>query len=173
MNQQNNAAKTRNGFNKFLLVYFIVSVVIIALISAGFTFKAKEFRDRGPFGIIMGKIIKDLDLNDQQKAEVEKIRDEVKAKMDETMKNREEDMKEFGFLFKQDNLSKEQLMSLSQKHDARREEMKSFFMDELIKVHAILTPEQRTKAVEKMKELKEKRKERKDKMHPKDKHWDD
>ena len=105
----------------------------------------------------MGKVIKELDLNDNQKKEIDKIRDEVKAKMDENKQKREEDMKEFGNLFKQDNLDKEQLMTLAKKHETNREEMKSFFMDELIKVHAVLTPEQRSKAVEKLKELKDKR----------------
>jgi Spy/CpxP family protein refolding chaperone len=106
---------------------------------------------------------------------MDKIRDEIKAKMDENKKKREDDMNEFGSMFKQDKLDKDQLIELSKKHDANREEMKSFFLDELIKVHSILTPEQRTKAVEKMKEFKDKH----DKhlppgdKHPDNQKWDD
>ncbi len=158
MNEQIKTPKSKTVFNKFLLIYFISSIAIISVISAGFAFKVKEFRDHGPFGFIMSKIVKELDLNTEQKAAIDKIQEEVKAKMEENKKERENHMSEFGNLFKQDKLDKDQLMTLSKQHDAKREEMKSFFMDELIKVHAILTPDQRTKAVEKMKELKEKHK---------------
>ena len=147
--------KPKSRINKLLMAYFITTIVIIAVVSVGFTMKANDFRKHGPFGVIMEKIIKDLDLTDAQKQEIEKIRDEVKAKMDEKKNDREKDMEEFGRLFKQDKLDKEQLKALANKHEANREEMKSFFMDQLIKVHAVLTPEQRTKAVEKLKELKE------------------
>ena len=159
MDEQIKTPKTKTVFNKFLLIYFISSIAIISIVSAGFAFKVKEFRDHGPFGFIMNKIVKELDLNTEQKAAIDKIQEEVKAKMDENKKERENHMSEFGNLFKQDKLDKDQLMTLSKKQDTKREEMKSFFMDELIKVHSILTPDQRTKAVEKMREFKEKRKE--------------
>ena len=159
MDEQIKTPKTKTVFNKFLLIYFISSIAIVSIVSAGFAFKVKEFRDHGPFGFIMNKIVKELDLNTEQKAAIDKIQEEVKAKMDENKKERENHMSEFGNLFKQDKLDKDQLMTLSKNHDTKREEMKSFFMDELIKVHSILTPDQRTKAVEKMREFKEKRKE--------------
>jgi Spy/CpxP family protein refolding chaperone len=38
-----------------------------------------------------------------------------------------------------------------------RQEMKEFMMDEMIKFHAILTPEQRNKAADKMKNFHERR----------------
>jgi len=164
--------RPKTGFNKFLKVYFIISVVVIAVLSVGFTMKLHDFKEHGPFGIIMEKIVKELDLSDTQKKEIDKIRDEVKAKMDEKKSNREKDMEGFGNMFKQDKMDKEKMMEMVKQHEAEREEMKSFFMDELIKVHDILTPEQRTKAVEKMKELKEKFREHKDKQHPKDKLWE-
>lgn len=165
MDNQNQPVKSKSKLNKFLLVYFISTIVIIAIVSVGFAANISNvknyyqgFRDHGPFGFIMEKIVKELDLSDNQKKEMEKIRDEIKAKMDEKKKTREDHMSEFGNLFKQDKLDKEQIMSLANKHEADREEMKSFFIDELIKVHDILTPEQRTKAVEKMKEFKGKHK---------------
>jgi len=163
MNEQNlnpesglEVKKPKTRINKLLLGYFITTIVIVAVVSVGFTMTAKKFKDHGPFGIIMEMVVKDLDLNDQQKAEIEKIRDEVKAKMEAKKKDRGKDMEEFGNLFKQDKIDKEQLITLAKKHESDREEMKSFFMDELIKVHDVLTPEQRTKAVEKLKEMKEK-----------------
>jgi len=160
MNEQNVSPKTKTAFNKFLLIYFISSILIIAIVSVGFTYKVKELKDHGPFGFIMNIVGKELDLTTEQKAAMDKIHEEVKAKMDEKKKEREDNMSEFGNMFKQDKLDKEKLMTLAKNHEADREEMKSFFLDELIKVHSILTPEQRTKAVEKMKELKGKHKEK-------------
>src|SRR3989337_2737965 len=102
MDEQIKTPKTKTVFNKFLLIYFISSIAIISIVSVGFAFKVKEFRDHGPFGFIMDKIVKELDLTDQQKSEIDKIRDEVKAKMEEKKTAREEDMNGFGNLFKQD-----------------------------------------------------------------------
>jgi Spy/CpxP family protein refolding chaperone len=102
------------------------------------------------------KVIKDLDLNDGQKKEMDIIHEEIKAKMESNKQNRDNDFNEFANLFKQDKLDKAQLTALADKHEGNREEMKSFFMDELIKVHDVLTADQRSKAVDKMKEMKEK-----------------
>jgi periplasmic protein CpxP/Spy len=177
MNEQNfNPADTGKknkqsnlGFQKFLMTYFIATIVIIAVVSVGFTMKMHDFRGHGPFGVLMEKVIKDLDLNDQQKTEIEKIKEEVKAKMDEKKQNRGKDMEGFGNMFKQDKMDKEQMTALAKKHDADREEMRNFFIDELIKVHDVLTPEQRSKAVDKLKELKEKRGKQHDDGTPGDK----
>jgi len=168
MEEQTKKSKAGRIFSKFLLVYFITSIVIVGILAVGFTFRANEFRDKGPFGMMMKIAEKELDLTQQQKTEVEKIASEVKAKIEQNRTDRENSYNEFGVLFKQEKLDKEQLMVLADKVDSKREEMKSFFMDELIKLHAVLTPEQRTKAVEKMKEFKEKRRQWRDK-HPKEK----
>lgn len=146
--------KPKAGVNKLLMGYFIVTLLIIGIVSVGFTVKAKEFRKHGPFGMIMEMVMKDIDLSDNQKKEMEKIKDEVKAKMDEKKQKHENDMEEFGNIFKQDKIDKEQLNSLAKNREADREEMKNFFIDELVKVHDILTPDQRAKVIEKMKEMK-------------------
>jgi Spy/CpxP family protein refolding chaperone len=133
--------------------------ILIAIIGGGLLFaqKVKQFRDKGPLFFMMEKITKELDLNDNQKAEVDKVREEIKAKMESKKKERETDFTEFENAFKQDKLDKQVLKDLAAKHDADREEMKEFFMDELIKFHSILTPEQRSKAIEKLKEMREKK----------------
>src|SRR5512138_2627991 len=121
MEQQNQKSK----INKFLLTYFIATIVIIGVVSVGFTAKLhnikENFRDHGPFGFIMEMVVKDLDLTDAQKKEVDAIRDEVKNKMQEKKKDREQDMEQFGNMFKQDKLDKDQMLSMASKHDADRE----------------------------------------------------
>ena len=146
-----------------LIIFFLISGV------AGVTFaqKMKQFRDKGPMFFMMGKIVDDLNLTVQQKADVDKIREEIKAKRESMKKDHESGMTDFENAFKQDKLDKETLKSIMQKREAQREEMKDFMLDELVKFHAILTPEQRTKAVEKVKEMREKGKEMFKKRHDK------
>lgn len=147
-----------------LRVFIIVLVVVFAVTGiAGISIaqKVKGFRDgfkgHGPIGFMLNKIVKDLDLTEQQKTEVDKIKEEIKTKIENKRKERENKFDDFEILFKQDKITKEDLDALVKKHETEREEMKDFFAEELVKFHAILTPEQRTKAVEKMKEMREMR----------------
>jgi Spy/CpxP family protein refolding chaperone len=142
---------------KFWIISSLAAVILITGIAGiGFAQKFKRFHDDGPLGHGLMKIAKELDLNEQQKAEVEKIKNEIKTKMESRKQNREDRFDEFANLFNSDRLDKAALNSLYQKHESDRQEMREFFMDELIKFHSILTPAQRTKAVEKMKEKKDK-----------------
>ncbi len=60
-------------------------------------------------------------------------------------------------------LMTEEVMDLMKQNDAKRDEMRSFMLDEVAKFHSILTPEQRNKAVDKMKEFRQKREDRREK----------
>ena len=143
-----------------VLVMFIITGV------AGFGF-ARGFYDKhrgdGPWGFMIGKIAGELDLNDQQKAEVEKIKDEIKAKMESNKPDRENDMTEMEQMFRSDTFDKQKVLDLMKQHDSKREEMRSFMLDEVAKFHGILTPDQRNKAVDKMKEFRQKKHDRHDK----------
>ena len=143
-----------------ILVMFIITGV------AGFGF-ARGFYDKhrgdGPWGFMIGKIAGELDLNDQQKAEVEKIRDEIKAKMESNKPDRNNDMAEMEQMFRSDSFDKQKALDLMKQNDAKRDEMRSFMLDEVAKFHSILTPEQRNKAVDKMKEFRQKREDRREK----------
>ena len=155
-----NKPKRKVTKKKLLLWGFIVFFVVAGTAGITFAQKVKQFKDKGPMFFMMEKITQDLNLTDQQKTEVDKIREEIKAKMEEKKKDHESKMMEFENAFKQDKLDKETLKALMKKHDTEREEMRDFMLDELVKFHAVLTPEQRTKAVEKMHEMKEKMKDK-------------
>jgi len=157
-----NKSKTKRKVSgkKLLLWGFIVFFLVAGTAGISFAQKVKQLRDKGPMSFMMKKITDDLNLTDQQKAEVDKIREEIKAKREVMKKNRVSNKTDFENAFKQDKLDKETLKSIMQKGDAERDEMRDFMMDELIKFHAVLTPDQRTKAVEKMHEMKEKMKKR-------------
>src|SRR4030095_5363347 len=133
MTEQNEVQKSKPKVNKFLFAYFIGTIVIFAVVSLGFATHIagakdyyRSFRDHGPFGFMIEKVIKDLDLNDGQKKEMDIIHEEIKAKMESNKQNRDNDFNEFANLFKQDKLDKAQLTALADKHEGNREEIKSF-----------------------------------------------
>ncbi len=152
---------------------FIIPVVVIAFILTsviGIVYAKKKFHD-GPHGFLMGMIVEKLDLTSDQKAKVEQIRDQIKERMESKKDDRENLMEEFANEFKKDNLDKNKLRELDQKREQNMQENKDFMMDKIIEFHAILTPEQRTKAVDAMKEMKgkfhDKMEKRKDKREEK------
>lgn len=176
--QDNNSASTGNAAESSSKKYcgkgrkrklFIGAIVVLFLITgiAGIGFakhKSDKFRgDHGPHGFKIGRILKDLDLTAQQKTEVEKIKDEIKTKMKEKRQNRTDNMGELEQMFRGDTFDKQKALELANKRDAEREEMKSFMIEQTAKVHALLTADQRNKAADKMKEMREKRKEHRNK----------
>jgi len=142
----------------------IIVVVITGIAGLGFTrgFYDK-YRGDGPKGFIMFKIAKDLNLTDQQKAEVEKIREEIKAKRDQNRESRKQGMAEMEQMFRGDTFDKTKALDFAKQREVNREEMRSFMVDQMAKFHSILTPDQRNKAADKMKEFHDKKNKRGDK----------
>jgi Spy/CpxP family protein refolding chaperone len=142
--------------NRIFIGIFIIFFLIAGISGISIAQKIKKMHDGGPLLFMMEKITKDLNLTEQQKTDIDKIKEEIKIKMGSRKKNRQSGMDDFANAFKQDKLDKETLKAIEQKHESDRQEMKDFLTDELIKFHDILTPEQRSQVVEKMKELREK-----------------
>lgn len=147
------SAKWSLGKKVFLTIFTAVFIVVGV---AGFSFanKMKHFHDGGPLMMMLNKISDDLNLSTDQKTQVQAIKDEIKQKMESRKKDHQSGMSDFENAFKQDKLDKETLKTIEQKHESDRQEMKEFFMDELIKFHDILTPDQRTQVVQKMEDMK-------------------
>ena len=152
--------KVRGSRKKYYIWGFIIFFLIAGITGVNFAQKMKKMRDGGHLMFMINKVTKDMTLTEQQKADIEKIKQEIKAKRQSMKKDRDSKMDDFANAFKQDKLDKETLKSLEQKSEANRQEMKDFMMDELVKFHDVLTPDQRNQAVEKMKEMREKMKER-------------
>lgn len=148
----------RGRKRKVIIGAVLVLFIITGVAGLGF---ARGFYDKhrgdGPWGFMIEKIAGELDLNDQQKAEVEKIKDEIKAKMEANKQDRENGMTEMEQMFRSDTFDKQKALDLMKQHESKREEMKNFMLDEVAKFHSILTPDQRNKAVDKMKEFRQKR----------------
>jgi Spy/CpxP family protein refolding chaperone len=140
----------------YLTSSLIIIILLIGLAGVTYTQKVKQFRDKGPMFFMMDKVTKDLNLTTQQKADVDKIKSEIKAKRESMKQNKGQGLSDFQNAFKQDNLDVQTLKDIDAKRESNRQEMKEFIMGEIVKFHDILTPEQRTKLVDKMNEMKEK-----------------
>jgi Spy/CpxP family protein refolding chaperone len=154
---KHNEPVVKRSKRKYVIGALLVVFIIAGTIGVTIANNVDKYRKHGPMGFISDRIIKELNLNDQQKKEVEKIRDEIKAKMDERKKNRRGDREQMELMFRSDNFDKQKALELAKKHDTEKEEMRSFFIDEVAKFHSILTSEQRNKAADKMKEMREKK----------------
>lgn len=157
VNPENNRKKKWSSRRKIILSVILVIIIITGIAGVSVAQKMRQFRHDGPLFFMMERMSKELNLDDKQKAEMDKIRDEIKAKMESKRQDKKKDMTDFENLFKQNSINKDELKQLVSKHEQDREEMKDFYMDEFIKFHALLTPEQRQKAVDKMHEMKDKR----------------
>jgi Spy/CpxP family protein refolding chaperone len=150
--------ENRKRKKKLFLWGFIIFFLIAGITGISIAQKVKKMRDGGPLMFMMEKITKDLNLTDQQKTDIDKIREEIKTKMESRKKDTQSGMDDFANAFKQDKLDKETLKAIEQNRESDRQDMKDFMMDELIKFHDILTPDQRNQVVEKMKKMKDKNK---------------
>lgn len=138
----------------FLYGVLTATLLIVGIAAFGFITQWNHFRDHGPWGMMLEKVTKDLNLSDQQKTQLDAIKADIKAKMESRKQNRTNRFDDFSKLFLQDNLDKQSLIDLAEKHETDRKEMRDFYFDELLKFHDLLTPAQRQQAVDKIKELK-------------------
>jgi Spy/CpxP family protein refolding chaperone len=153
----------KKNSKKVILTVFLVIFIVGGVASFGFAKNTiDKLRGDGPFGFILEKVVKELNLNDQQTTEVNKIKDEIKAKMDANRQKRQDNASEFENMFRSDTFDKSKALDLAKQREANREEMRTFMIDELAKFHSILTPEQRNKAADLMKEKRENRSKFKD-----------
>ncbi len=148
-------APKMNKGKKIFISSIIVVVILVAVVAVGYS-KMMGSNHGGPLGMMLDKMTKDLNLTTDQKTQVDQLKAEIKAKMDakkEANKDkdgRKQNAEDFANLFKQNTLDKQAVQDLAAKRDKDREDMKSFMMDELVKFHDILTPDQRSQVADKI-----------------------
>lgn len=89
----------------------------------------------------------ELKLNDTQKAQMEKIKDEFLARRPEMAKLREESVKEANELMKSPEIDKARLNALIEKNTSHLDDFVRFVFAKFTEIHDMLTPEQRDKLV--------------------------
>lgn len=161
--------RLRSKSKKVILSVLIIIFSVFAIKGILFARHIHKFAD-GPGDFIIERLSENLNLDAAQIAQLEKIKDEIKAKMEANKPGkdqRESMLNEFAEEFKKDNLDRNKLKELEDRKEMKMQEMKDFMMDKIIEFHNLLTPEQRIKAADNMKEMKMKFHDRMD--HFKDK----
>jgi protein CpxP len=89
----------------------------------------------------------ELKLNDTQKAQLGKIKEEFLAKRPELTKLREDSVKEANELMRSSEIDKARLDALVKKNKTEADDMIGFVFAKFSEIHDMLTPEQREKLV--------------------------
>ncbi len=99
---------------------------------------------------LVDHISSELKLNDTQKAQLNKIKDEFLAKRLKMTAARNEGFDEAVALMKSDQIDQAKLNALLEKSEARTADSVKFFFTKFVEFHDMLTPEQRAKVAEVM-----------------------
>jgi len=157
--ENKNESNTMSKCNKNIKKKITAGIIIVVLTAIGiggiaYAQMVKQHKDGGHIMMIVDKITDALNLTDSQKEQVKSIKAEIKVKMDSRKDIKHTGMDDFAAEFKKDNLDKTVLKEILKKQESEKEQMKDFMLDELVKFHKLLTPEQRSSAVSKMEEMK-------------------
>src|SRR5438876_326886 len=106
---------------KVLFSVLIIAFVIVGIVGVGFAKKVKNFHDHGPLGFMIEKMTEGIDLDANQKSQVDAIKEEIKTKMESKKDSHKKGMEEFEGLFRQSTLTKQQLVDLQAKREADRD----------------------------------------------------
>lgn len=94
------------------------------------------------------KIAKHLDLDDQQKAKLMVVRDEMAAARAESQQEHKAIMEEVIAQVQSDRLDQSKLTQLMERHQAEQKHVMQRVLPKVAEWHATLRPEQKTEAVE-------------------------
>ena len=100
--------------------------------------------------MMVKKITNDLKLSTEQVEKVNRIKDEILAKTKNIRDERESVHKEMKALVQSGTLDRTMVNRFIAGREDKFRALKPFFVDKIVELHALLTPEQRTRLVEKM-----------------------
>jgi Spy/CpxP family protein refolding chaperone len=103
--------------------------------------------------MIVKKITCDLKLSKEQLEKVNRIKDEILAKTKNIRDERESVHNEMMALVKSDKLDRNMVNRFITAREDKIRALKPFFVDKIVELHALLTPEQRIKVAEKMEKI--------------------
>jgi Spy/CpxP family protein refolding chaperone len=121
---------------------FIMIAVIAALILGGCSRTPEQRAEH-----MVKYLASELKLDDSQKAQFEKIKDEFLTKRPGMIKMREETVREANDLMRSAEIDKTRLNALVDKNQTQANDMMRFVAAKFTEIHDMLTPEQREKLV--------------------------
>jgi Spy/CpxP family protein refolding chaperone len=123
--------------------FIIIAMAAIAMLMLGGCTRTPEQRAEH----MVKYLSSELKLDDSQKAQFEKIKDEFLTKRPEMIKLREETVREANDLMRSAEIDKTRLNTLVDKNQAQANDMMRFVAAKFTEIHDMLTPEQREKLV--------------------------
>ncbi len=134
-----------------------IILIVMAALTALFLAACYHHTPEQRAEYLVKRMSAELSLNEVQKAQLEKIKNEFLAKRAEMPKLREETVKEANELMRSAEIDKTRLNALTEKNQAQANDMISFITAKFTEIHDMLTPEQREKLVKHIEEHMQKR----------------
>lgn len=131
---------------KFSIIAIVMAALAALVLSACYHRTPEQRAD-----YLVKRMTAELGLNDAQKAQLEKIKNEFLARRSET-KLREETVKEANELMRSAEIDKNRLNALVEKSQAQASDMINFVTAKFTEIHDMLTPDQREKLVKHIEE---------------------
>ncbi len=123
--------------------FIIITVATIAMLILGGCTRTPEQRAEH----MVKYLASELKLDDSQKAQFEKIKDEFLTRRPGMIKMREETVREANELMRSAEIDKTRLNALVEKNQTQATDMMQFVAAKFTEIHDMLTPEQREKLV--------------------------
>jgi periplasmic protein CpxP/Spy len=136
---------------KILPVAVVGLLVVSGIISGGCIRKriiCSTPEQRAEF--LVDRISSKLDLTKEQVVKLNKIKDEILARIKTYQSDREIIHKELMEMAKSDKLDRNKLENFINKREARMKDLKPLLIDKIVEFHDMLTPEQKNRIAEKM-----------------------
>jgi Spy/CpxP family protein refolding chaperone len=123
--------------------FIIIAMAAIAALILGGCSRTPEQRAED----MVKYLASELKLDDSQKAQFEKIKDEFLIKRPDMIKMQEETVREANDLMRSAEIDKTRLNTLVDKNQTQANDMMRFVAAKFTEIHDMLTPEQREKLV--------------------------
>jgi Spy/CpxP family protein refolding chaperone len=123
--------------------FIIIAVATVAMLILGGCYRTPEQRAEQ----MVKYLVSELKLDDSQKAQFEKIKDEFLTTRPGMIKVREETVREANDLMRSAEIDKTRLNALVDKNQTQANDMMRFVAAKFTEIHDMLTPEQREKLV--------------------------
>ncbi|MDF0651937.1 MAG: Spy/CpxP family protein refolding chaperone [Nitrospira sp.] len=130
--------------NKHFMRAAVGIAVLVSLLGTSACFRHHTSAERADW--MTGKITKQLDPDDQQKAKLTTVKDELLTARAESQKERRATMEEAIAQVKSDRLDEAKLAQLIEQHQAARTRMMQRVLPKVSEWHASLHPDQKAEA---------------------------
>jgi Spy/CpxP family protein refolding chaperone len=124
-------------------IFIIFAAAAAAMLMLGGCYRTPEQRAEH----MVKYLASELKLDDNQKAQFEKIKDEFLAKRPDMIKMREETVREANDMMRSAEIDKTRFNALVDKNQTQANDMMQFVASKFTVIHDMLTPEQREKLV--------------------------